>query len=109
MDRIERVLSVVPWWIPYLAAVMAMAVLLCAPAKAAHLQGANVQCANCQNCNGQCANCSCVPVVVDTHGAWPWQGPFRWTGAVGRWVTGAQPRYQQRIVPQQSPPPYRTR
>ena len=35
-----------------------------------------------------------VPGKVDTRGAWPWQGPIRWTGAIGRWGVGAQPRFR---------------
>lgn len=65
------------------------------------------KCATCANC--QCGSCptQCPlpqaqyqyqqprqPQWTDTRGAWPWQGPFRWTGASGRWALGIRPRYQ---------------
>ncbi len=34
-----------------------------------------------------------VPGPVDTKGGWPFQGPFRWMGAAGRWSVGAPPRF----------------
>lgn len=77
-------------------------ILFCALADASTRQApVQPQCAVCVNC--ACGNsCQCPhrkptkPVVLDTRGAWPWQGPVRWTGAVGRWVIGAKPRWQQR-------------
>lgn len=50
-------------------------------------------CANCQCARGACP-VQCPPKVVDTRGRWPWQGPFRATGAVGRWTLGIRPRFQ---------------
>jgi|GEM_PF-6109202 len=65
----------------------------------------------CQACQGKCACdpvlCPCpkvvtfqdgtkavfVPGPVDTKGGWPYMGPFRWTGAAGRWLLGAPPRF----------------
>lgn len=35
-----------------------------------------------------------IPGPVDTKGGWPFQGPFRWAGATGRWVLGAPPRFR---------------
>lgn len=37
-----------------------------------------------------------APRWIDNRsGAWPVQGPFRWTGASGRWVLGIRPRFQR--------------
>lgn len=64
-------------------------------------------CASCGCAACDCLVCRCpkvvtlpngqkavfVPGPVDTKGGWPYMGPARWTGAVGRWVLGAPPRF----------------
>lgn len=47
----------------------------------------------CATCcpNGKCQ----VKQPVDARqGRWPHQGPFRWSGATGRWLLGAKPRFR---------------
>lgn len=37
----------------------------------------------------ECKNGKCYPArVAKPEQAWPARGPFRWTGATGRWVLG---------------------
>lgn len=67
------------------------------------VQDPTPKCATCDNCQCAAGSCpvQCPPAqsptahkLVDTRNRWPWQGPFRWTGAVGRWGLGIRPRYQ---------------
>ncbi len=77
--------------------VIACVLFLCASAAYA-VQDPAPKCATCVKC--QCASGACPvacrpqPKVVDTRARWPWQGPFRWTGAGFRWATGIKPRFQ---------------
>lgn len=75
---------------------LAVAVLCLFAVPALAVQDPAPKCATCTNC--QCARgacpVQCPPKVVDTRGRWPWQGPFRATGAVGRWTLGIRPRFQ---------------
>lgn len=78
---------------------LAVAVLCLFAVPALAVQDPAPKCATCVKC--RCAGGACpvqcppaAPKVVDTRSRWPWQGPFRWTGAVGRWGLGARPRFQ---------------
>lgn len=65
-------------------------------------------CTTCVSCQCEPFSCRCpkmvtfpngqqalfIPGPVDTKGGWPFQGPFRWAGATGRWVLGAPPRFR---------------
>lgn len=85
--------------------ILLFVMLLASPALASHQPQLSVkstcQCKDCVGCDP--ANCTCPKIVQfpngatavlvpDKRGRWPYQGPFRWIGAAGRFGLGLPPR-----------------